>query len=54
MDLKHNYHNLVTTNENALKQVFLSSDGFSLVTFITFAFAMTAVPIPGTNTTKSK
>jgi len=49
MDLKHNDHNLMTTDKNVLKLVFLSSYGLSLVTFITFAFAMIAVPISGAN-----
>lgn len=49
MESKHNDHNLITTDENVLKLVFLSSYGLSLVTFITFAFAMFAVPISGAN-----
>ncbi|KUO53496.1 MAG: hypothetical protein APF76_11830 [Desulfitibacter sp. BRH_c19] len=49
MELKHKGHNLMTTDEKVLKLVFLSSYGLALITFITFVFAMIAVPISGAN-----
>lgn len=49
MESKHKDHNLLKTDENVLKLVFLSSYGLSLITFITFAFALIAVPISGAN-----
>lgn len=49
MELKHKDHNLLTTDGNVLKLVFLSSYGLSFITFITFVFAMIAVPISGAN-----
>lgn len=49
MDSKHKEHNLLTTDGNVLKLVFLSSYGLSLITLITFVFAMVAVPISGAN-----
>jgi hypothetical protein len=49
MELKYEDHNLLTTDGYNLKLVFLSSYGLALITFITFGFAMIAVPISGAN-----
>ncbi len=49
MELKHTDHNLLTTDRNGLRLVFLSSYGLAFITLITFAFAIRAVPISGAN-----
>ncbi len=42
-------HNLLTDNKNDLRLVFFTSYGLALITFITLAVAMIAVPISGAN-----
>lgn len=45
----HTEHNLLTTDGNVLRLASLSSYGLAFITLITFAFAITAVPISGAN-----
>ncbi|MBN2444112.1 MAG: hypothetical protein JXJ04_22300 [Spirochaetales bacterium] len=45
--MNHKETNVITTEGNVLKLAFLSSYGLSIITFITFVFAMIAVPISG-------
>lgn len=45
----HTEHNLLTADGNLLRLASLSSYGLAFITLITFAFAITAVPISGAN-----